>query len=112
MSIVLQAPVSSNQTRHAAAWAALGYVAGKEGDRDSLADGAAYSVDLRIVGEVDGESIDRTIAGRLTVGHETTKKSSVAPNVNHVIGYLLSKMNEATRAMILRELPAEYEANN
>lgn len=103
-------PASDRGEIIAAAWASLGYVASKEGSRDDLIDGAAYSVNLTITGEIDGTPIAEHIDGRLTVGHATEKASSSTPNISHIIGCLLSKLNKATRAKVLSEIPAEYAA--
>jgi hypothetical protein len=111
MATVSSATRSVNSAlRSAAAWAALGYVAEKEGDRDQLGDSASFAVDLSITGSIDGQPIDQAISGRLNIGKGCVKASSVAPNVSHVIGCILGKLNEATRAKVLRELPEEYAA--
>lgn len=119
MATVISANPSVNSTSAASAyvapsmadvWAALAYVSGKEGDRDALPDGALRAVDLSIVGSVDGCEVSERVVGRLTVGHATEKASSSTPDISHIIGCLLSKLNKATRAKVLAEIPAEYAA--
>lgn len=95
-----------------AAWQALSYVSSKQADRDALAPGAAHSIDLHVSGSVDGQPIDPIdIAGRLTVGHDSTRASSSTPNLPQVVAAILAKLNDATRAAILRDLPTEFAAN-
>lgn len=93
-----------------ALWSALGYIAGKEADRDALADGSLTTIDLTVSGSIDGLPVAERITGRLTVGHSTEKASSSTPNVSHIIAALLSKLNKATRAKVLAEIPADYAA--
>ena len=107
------APVSSETSPNlsAIAFAALGYVADKEGDRDSLTDGAAHDIGLTVSGTIDDQPFAVSIDGRLTIGHASEKASSSTPNIAHIVAALLSKLNKATREKIARELPAEFAAN-
>jgi hypothetical protein len=95
---------------HAAVFAALGKVAEDEGDRDELADGAAHRFSLTISGDIDGHAFGQTFAGGLTVGHASNRASSTGPNQDHLLAYVLGKLNSATREKILRDTAAEFAA--
>lgn len=123
MATVISANPSVNSTSAAApaassyvapsmadVWAALAYVSGKEGDRDALPDGALRTVDLSITGSVDGCEVSERVVGRLTVGHASEKASSSTPNISHILAAMLAKLNKATRAKVLAELPEDYAA--
>lgn len=114
MASVHPVPPVSHVTSAAGAlpalWASLAYVAGKEADRDALADGSVTSVDLIVSGSVGGLPIAERIRGQLTVGHSTEKSSSATPNLAHIVGAILGKLNLATREAVVRDLPAEYAA--
>lgn len=92
-------------------YAALAYAAGKEGDRDALDAGASHVFDLQISGTVDGLPVDRSLAGRLSVGRDSERASSATPNLPQVVAWILGKLNAATREAIVRDLPAEFAAN-
>lgn len=93
-----------------ALWTSLAYVAGKEADRDALADGSITLIDLTVSGSIDGLSVVKRISGQLTVGRSTEKSSSSTPNIDHIVGAILGKLNPATREAVIRDLPAEYAA--
>jgi hypothetical protein len=109
MATVLSQPRNLNLS--AVTWQALSYVAGKESDRDALEAGAAHQVDLHVSGTVDGLPVQQAFSGRLTVGQDGTRNSAVVPNLAHLIAAVLGKLNDATRAAVLRDLPAEFAAN-
>ncbi len=94
----------------AAVFAALGKVAEDEGDRDELADGSAHRFSLTISGEIDGHGFGQSFAGALTVGHASQRASSTGPNQDHLLAYVLGKLNSATREKILRDTAAEFAA--
>lgn len=94
----------------AAVFAALGKVAEDEGDRDELADGAAHRFSLTISGDIDGHGFGQSFAGGLTVGHASNRASSTGPNQDHLLAYVLGKLNSATREKILRDTAAEFAA--
>lgn len=94
------------------AWQALSYVAGKESDRDALQAGATHTVDLILAGRIDGRPIEAlAISGRLNVGQDSVRASSSVPNCSQVLGWILGKLNQATREAVLRDLPAEFAGN-
>ena len=95
----------------ATAWAALGKIASKEGNRDLMPEGSNHTVNLAILGDVDGEMVEIQVGSRLSVGFDSTRASSVTPDADHVVAYLLSRMNPATRARVLSELPEQFAAN-
>jgi hypothetical protein len=111
MSIVTRPTTSANPAFLAAAWAALSKVSDKEGNRAALQAGTAHNVNLAILGEVDGERISMEFLADLTVGHDSVRASSNAPDTNHLVACILSKLNKATREKILRELPEEFASN-
>lgn len=110
-SVLVSAPQVNETLVSSAAWAALGYVAGKEGNRDALPAGSSMVVDLRIDGFIEGQPIEHSISGRLTVGRDSERASSTTPNLDQVLAWVLGKLNKATREAVLRDLPAEFEAN-
>lgn len=95
----------------AALWAALGYVSGKESNRDALESGASHVVNLTVTGDIDGQPVEQSFAGRLTVGKDSTRASASVPNIEQVVAAILAKLNPATREAICRDLPAEFAAN-
>ena len=95
----------------ATAWATLGRVAAKELQRPHLEAGGAHAVALQISGTVDEERFVVGVTGTTMVGTDSTRLSSKAPDLNHLIAWLLSKLNGPTREKILRELPEEFAAN-
>ncbi len=94
--------------RQAAMWATLQKIAGKELDRSLLAAGHNYDVDLTIAGTVDGQPVGRTTHSILSVGHDSKRASSVGPPAEALVGFILSKLNTATRQKLLAELPEAF----
>lgn len=100
-----------NKVEHAAAvWAAVNYLAGKSQNRDELTSGASYGVKLSIVAQVDGGPIYRQqFEGPLTVGHDSEVAASHTPGGDKLLlAVALSKMNETTRAALIRDVLADY----
>ncbi len=52
-----------------------------------------------------------SIQGILAVGEDTEAASSVTPQPDQLLAYVLGKLNTATREKLLRELPEEFVAN-
>ncbi len=52
-----------------------------------------------------------SIQGILAVGENTEAASSVTPQPDQLLAYILGKLNTATREKLLRELPEEFVAN-
>ena len=92
----------------AAVFAALGKVADSESCRDDLEDGAKHEFHLTISGVVNGCGFEQSFAGDLSVGHASERASSVGPNQDHLLAYVLSKMNHQTREKILRETASDF----
>lgn len=90
----------------AAVFAALGKIAGDEGERDDLTDGSAHTFELTVSGQIDGSQFNQSFAGGLTVGHASERASSVGPDQDHLLAYVLSKLNTATREAIYRDTAA------
>jgi hypothetical protein len=107
---VATSPATEEHT--AAAWQAIGRLADKLSNRDALADGAAYTVNVQIKASIGKQTVVDTIGQiNLTVGHATTKASSTGPDQAHLLAVLFSKLNRQTREAICRELAADYAAN-
>ncbi len=94
------------------AWKTLEKVAAKEQNRDELSDGHSHRVDLEILGTVDGKPVFQKISSVLSVGHAITKSSSVNPQIVELVGYILGKLNQATRERILADIPADFADND
>lgn len=123
MSTVLRAPSPVNSAASfatsspapsavisAVAWHTLLKTADKEACRDNLIAGESHVVNLSVTGDVDGQTFSEHMRAVVTVGHDTTRASSATPDLGHLIGAILSKLNEATREAILRDLPEQYAA--
>ena len=52
-----------------------------------------------------------SIQGILAVGEDTEAASSVTPQPDQLLAFVLGKLNKATREKLLRELPEEFVAN-
>lgn len=89
-------------------WAALEKVSKKELDSDALTEGSSHEVLLKITGTVDDEPVCETIASTVTVGYSRTKSSSVNPQIDKLLAWVLSKLNGSTRNRILLDIPAEF----
>jgi len=102
-----------NKVEHSAvALQAAAVVLAKECRRDDIPDGGAYKVRLQLAAQVnDGPVFLQAFDCDMTVGHESTRASSVNPQPAELLGLVLGKLNAATRETILRELPAEFAAN-
>lgn len=94
----------------AALWGFAQKVAGDHFERDDLSDGARHTVRLAIAAEVDGQRYSQQFDGDLTVGHASTRASSVGPDQDHLFAYILSKLNSATRNSICRGLVDDFAA--
>ena len=92
-------------------WAALEKICQKQKNVDEITEGARHQVTLHIDGSVDGQSFTQTIESVLSVGHAQTKTSSVNPQIPELIAWILSKLNTATRARILNDIPREFAEN-
>jgi hypothetical protein len=94
----------------AVAWHALLKTSDKEACRDDLIAGESHLVNLCVSGDVDGQAFAEQMRAVVSVGHDSTRASSATPDLGHLIGAILSKLNEATREAILRDLPEQYAA--
>ena len=96
---------------NAVALAALSKATSSEPWRDELAEGTQHTCILQIAGKVNGRAIaPYEIKSTVTIGHDSMRNSSTGPNQGHLIATILSKLNDATRNAILRDLPAAYAA--
>ena len=91
-------------------WGYLGKVAGKEFDRDGLAESTAHKVTATVIAQVDGEDVEISVGGGLNVGGDSIRASSAGPDNNHLIGYLLSLLPKTRRDAVLATLPEEFAA--
>lgn len=110
MSSVPFTAAAANPTIAAAAFEVVARAAAKEETRDRLPDGASYSFDVAILGHVDGQPVNESLAGRLTVGHASERKSH---SLSHeaIVAALLARMSKTARAKAVRELPGLYAAH-
>jgi len=92
----------------AAMWAAVQKLAGKELNRDKLTAGGDYHVWLSLSGLVNKQAVRKTISADLSVGHDSVRASPKGADQTHVVAWLLSKVNTATRRKILQEAPEEF----
>jgi len=98
----------TDQELSAVAWIALERAASKECRRETLAEGAAHEVDLRVDGTIDEEPFVRSIHGSLVVGHAGVRASSAAPDASHLLGLILGKLSRAVRERLLADLPEKF----
>jgi len=92
----------------AAAWAALGYTAGKRGNRNALAEGAT-AVDLTVRGKVNGVKIDPLrVKGDLVQGADTKAASSKNPPVDHLLACVLEQVALSKRDTVLEQIRAHF----
>lgn len=105
-------PAGSLVEQRAAAWAAVQYLAGKIESRDSLTAGRSYSVRIDIAAAVDGgPPLRESYEGPLTVGEDSEVAASHTPGGDKLlIAVAMSKLNEATRAAVLRQVLVDYAA--
>lgn len=84
-------------------WCALGYLAGKRSDRELIEPGA-YKTRLNISGLIDGKKVADDIAGQLMLGQPSTRASSTAAPVDHVVAMVLAALpdEEARHKLMLR----------
>lgn len=95
----------------AAALVATAKAAGEDYQRDDLPAGAYHKVRLSLAAEIDGEAtITREWDGSVEVGHDSVRASSVGVKAGELLAYLVSRMNETTRAATLRDLADVYAA--
>jgi hypothetical protein len=111
MSSLSKKDNSATLSSLAVAWAALGKVADKEGDRSALPPGSTHKVNLAILGEVDGNRVSTEVFAELTVGHDSVRAASSTPNADHVLALILGRLGKTMRERILRELPEEFAQN-
>src|SRR3569623_605982 len=101
MSTLSPAGRPANPTRPAqlanALWAALAHGAGVEGDRNGLPSCAAFSLDLRITGTINGAPVDQAIAGMLDVGRLKPARPSRHGDVE-AANRLLTQLHRAQRS--------------
>lgn len=71
--------------------------------RDELEAGGAYDVDVTIAGTIGRASVNESVAGQLTVGHDSVTKKSAAPDQAQVLAIALQFMPQ-TRAEEFRGL--------
>ena len=101
----------AEQELAAVLWAATDKAAAKEVDRDALPAGESRHVRLMITGEIDGQTIHRSLHGTLNIGHDQQRAVSATPQQGTLVALILSKLNEATREKILTGLPRQFAAD-
>lgn len=93
---------------------ALGQTLSKWADRDALPDGSAFKISAEIRGDCDGQAFSLPIATSLTVGHQSTRKSSSTPAVAEVLAAALAAVavlaDEDTARQVADSLVSEFAA--
>lgn len=89
---------------------ALSKLGEKYANRDELQDGASYEIHAHVAGTVNGHAFTCPLDAHMTVGHETTRASSVTPCVTEILALVLGKLNAATRASVVNEVLEMYDA--
>lgn len=91
--------------------AAVAKYAGKEHERDALAEGGDHTVGVSIVGTIDGKRMADEFNGRLTVGFDQERASSSAANAAHLVAWILDRYVEPSKhARVFDELPRLFDA--
>ncbi len=103
--------MNANELR-SAALLALSKTLGDASDRDQINDGSAFHVSATISGQIDGYAFELPVDCSMTVGHESTRASSVNPKINEVVGLILSKLNGATREAVKRDVLTHFAETN
>jgi hypothetical protein len=84
-------------------------------DRRGLDDGDSHSVEADIVGKVDGIPFSTRLAADMTVGHASTRASSVTPDSAETLAYVLGLVamayGDAVVEDILDDLLSAYKVN-
>ena len=92
----------------AAGWAAVGYVAGKSGNRDALADGGRTRVSLEITGKVGRKQFSEAIEGHLLVGEQQPTTTTVAADPVALVANLLARMTGPKRAAFCADMKRPF----
>lgn len=87
---------------------ALAKYGGNAGDRDNLAAGASYPVDLQVRGTAAGQEVDEAIAGQLTVGHNGSQKNTDTVDTVRLVAILLDQIGPRKRVALIERLEAHY----
>jgi len=110
--IMLSKPSPSDPSPNASLppvlWAAIEKIGHKELNADQLTEDSSHEVRLKLSGTVDGRPFEQAIESVVEIGPRHEKSSSVNPQVGELIACILSKLNAATRARILADIPAEF----
>lgn len=85
-------------------------IAGKEGDRDDLTPGSSHKCKLTVLAEIDGQRFSQSWDADLSVGHDSTRASSVGAPQEDVLAWVLRRVNAQTKAAVLREMAEQYAA--
>ena len=92
-------------------WAAVAKAASKEVEHDALPRGEQSKVRLMITGEIDGQTVHRSLLGELAVGEDQQRAMSATPDQATLVALILAKLNRITREKILAELPLLFAAH-
>jgi hypothetical protein len=107
------APTITPEQDAAAVYAALAAVAKKELLREALPGGAAHKIELSLWARIDDRpEFKREFTAVLNVGFDSMRGASEACDPKHLLAYVLSKLNPATRQKLLNELPATFVKND
>lgn len=92
----------------AVCWGALGAIAKKQGDRDSLVAGST-PVELTISGKIGRKTIHEQLAGKLVVGADGDQTDNKKPDQLKLLATLLGNFSKAKRAAVLESLAGVKE---
>lgn len=92
----------------AVCWGALGAVAKKQGDRDSLVAGST-PVELTISGKIGRKTIHEQLAGKLVVGADSDQADNKKPDQVKLVATILGNFSKAKRAAVLESLAGVKE---
>jgi len=91
----------------AAVFHALTKTCNKHAERDNLAAGGTYDVRGSFIGRIRDENFNIPFDMAIAVGQDEDKPHT-GPTASKIAAYLMGKLNPATRAAVLRDLPALY----
>jgi hypothetical protein len=104
-------PTDAGAVRYSALWSAIGFVAGKRGDRSMLADGSETPVAVQISGTVGRAKLSDSFSGKLLIAEPAAASSSAAAPAAEVLALVLAEIGDADRqAAIMESITARFES--
>lgn len=87
---------------------AIAKQAEKWAHRDELQDGAKYVLDCQVAGTINGHPFSLPIGTTMTVGHATSKASSVTPELDAILAIMLDFIPADVRDDVIEYVLDEY----